>query len=1159
MDVRRNIINFEHNFCVTAGAGAGKTTCLKDAYLGLLASGLSPSQIVAITFTEKAAEEMRSRVVQAVAQKAQDTAEQAWRSLLPQVEWAPLTTIHSFCATILREFGVLLGLDPNFVVADEVEFSSLLDELIQDILRDSLRRGDASAQRLFAHHPKKAGQLLKQVYQALRNDGISPAQAKTATREAHDKALADGALLLDQIAEGMTELARISAEKGISKEKGYGRNIHLLLDRWPHLERLLRSDPVNQDLVSEMEQLTRGNWYAAKPARDIIRPAVEQLLANTTIPLASQLSDDLLNLVEQLSIHAEQECRRRSWLSFDDLLLSALDLLQRHPQVLAELRSRWQVLMVDEFQDVNPVQGELVRLLAGLNEAEPADTPPKLMVVGDRKQSIYAFRGADVTVITQTMAEFPGLGGEVAALKENFRSKPELIEFFNRLFENVFRDTDLSGRAPLAFVEFSEHDTQVSGREHPEPGHSLVELVEVANASPAAEDKVLSSAWRQWEAEALVSYILSLINHEGVSPGAIAVLFRRLTKIETYEDKLRAAGIDFYTFRGRGFYECQEIKDLLLALSALLNPRDQLAMYGFLRSPMVGLSDEALLALCYPDGPTYRDLAKAVRDAADLPEWLGQEQSLRWRKALGLFQKIGPLASRMSPAELIEWVLDATGIIAVLMATPSGEQKVANLRKVLETAREPKGNFAGGAEGFVRGLKAMVEQTPTDPQAPLLGEDAQVVRLMSVHQAKGLEFPVVILPDLDAGRRGGDSLPPPRDGVVGLKPRDPLTNKLMPTPVSQFLAEYQAAVEEAESMRLFYVACTRAQERLAFLQTHAQREMNHPKGWVKWVEEFVRPDPLTRVITSEELGPPPAMGGQGIAMDWPDLVPPEPGAKDAEGAALVKRVLEPELLAPVQNRVVRISVSGLENWFACPRLSMFTRLYGLDTAALPQRGARHSDASPPSSLDPAALGSAVHLLLESCDLSAGPAGLEPALAALDPSLAAAVRPLASGVWDTDLVQLIEGLPSTHFLREQPFRLWLPPTSGTPGVEVIGELDLLIVRPDPEPPVIVDYKVTPHIDPEHYRDQLALYALALWSADPDSPPPRTCLCYLREAGAKLIELKFSAGELAAYRARVIQAGADMAALKPDVKPTDLPRGEGCAECALAGHGLCPEAA
>ena len=1023
MDIRQEIQRFEHNFCVTAGAGAGKTTCLRDTYLELLEEGLKPGQIVAITFTEKAAEEMRARVVQAVAVRTQKNASRNWRSLLTQVEWAPLNTIHSFCASLLREFGVLLELDPDFVVVDENEFATLLDEMIQDVLRGRLSSGDDALRRLLAHYPSQLTDYIGQAYHSLRTKGLSPSQARQDTSQTYEGAMATGDNLVDRIADSVRELHNICAEKEINWERPYGKKIHALLHRWSEFEVALRNDSSNRAVIKKLEGLTSGNWYGAKPARDIIHPAVKRLRSLSYVPQAAQLADDLLGLVAEVYEQVEQECRRRSWLSFDDLLLQCRDLLQNHPSVLAELRERWRVLMVDEFQDVNPVQGELVRLLAGLDENTSDDSFPRLMIVGDRKQSIYAFRGADVTVFAKTMHEFPGVGGEVAALKENFRSQPKLIQFFNRIFKQVFRDAEHIERAPLAFVDFSQDDIQEPGREHTKPADALVEVVEVADPNDDVDGKSAASDWRRLEAKAIASYLGRLIDDKAVPAGDIAVIFRRLTQVGVYEDAFRGAGLNFYTVRGRGFFDCQEVADLLLAMSALLTPQDNLALTGFLRSPMAGLSDEALLALAYPDGHTFRSLSDSINEAAPLPDWLGMEQSTRWRNTLRLFKTLVPTAKRMSPAELIECLLDTTGIVPVLMSTPLGEQKVANLRKLLETAREPQGALKGGVEGFLRGLKAMVESPSEDPQAPLLGEDAQVVRLLSVHQAKGLEFPIVILPDLDAGRgRAGGGLPISRDGVVGLKPRDPLTNKLIQTTVSQRLTDFQAAVEEAETARLFYVACTRAKERLVFFQTQAQRERSNPKGWVKWVEQFVRSDPETHIVTSAELGEPPTVEGQGIAFDWPDFIPPEPGEKDAEGAAIVKRVLEPEPLAPLENRVVRISVSGLENFFACPRLSIITRKFGLDTAALSQQSARHYGPSSQPHLDPVALGSAVHKALESADLSAGPAGLEPALSGMEPDFAAVVGSLAKGIWDTKLVQFMEGLPSSHFLKEQPFRL-----------------------------------------------------------------------------------------------------------------------------------------
>ncbi|KMY67217.1 hypothetical protein AAU61_10045 [Desulfocarbo indianensis] len=1152
MNIREEIQALGQNFCVTAGAGAGKTTCLKDTYLGLLRQGLRPGQIVAITFTEKAAEELRQRVVRAVAELSQDDDSRDWRALLPQVEWAQLTTIHSFCASLLREFGVLLGLDPDFAVVDADEFAGLLEETIQDVLRLRLSRSDRALGRLLAHYRAGIEGYLAQLYQALATDGLSPEQARAATGRAHEEARREGPNLVDRLVLGIDELRAIHGEGKINAKKEYGKNIKELLETWPASHQALRNDFLDQTALNRLDRMTKGAWYAAKPARDIIRPAVDKLLGLAALPLATQLSDDILDILSEVAAKLATECQRRAWLSFDDLLLKARNLLRGQPQVLAELRARWRVLLVDEFQDVNPVQGELVSLLAGLGQAAQAGTLPRLMVVGDRKQSIYAFRGADVTVFAQAMRDFPGQGGRVAALKENFRSQPGLVEFYNRLFEQVFLDNDLAGHAPLAFVDFSGDDAQEPGRKALPPEHPLVEVLEVAGAGDG--ERLAAEVWRRLEAKALARYLSRLLWEEKIPPGQIAVLFRRLTQIGVYEDALRQAGVPFYTMRGRGFYQCQEVADLLLALETILDPQNTLALAGFLRSPLVGLSDEALLALCYAEGPVYRGLDQAAAEQAALPAWLGAEQAGRWQKALGILKEFRPLARRLSPAELLENLLRATGIIPVLLAGPAGEQKTANLRKLLETARDPQGGLKGGVDDFVNGLKALAQAEPTDPQAPLLGEEAPVVRLMSVHQAKGLEFPVVILPDLSAGRRGGGGLPPPRGGVVGLKPRDPLTNKLLSTPVAKALADQQKAVEQAETARLFYVACTRARERLTFLRTG----QSQASGWAKWVEDLVKPDPAACVISSQSLAQAPAAAQVGPAHAWPDYLPPEPGQEAARGAALAQRVMSPPRITPLENRVVRESVSGLEAWFACPRLYVFTRLLGLDTGSLPRKpGQKASDAAPPE-FDPVALGSAVHQLLETADLWSGPAGLEPALAGLPQELAPPARALAGGIWNTALAGMISELPPSHVLREQPFRLWLPPAPGAPGLEVMGELDMLLVRPAPQPMAIVDYKVTHDMHPEHYRDQLGLYALALWSENQEAPPPAAFLCYLRQEGAELVELGFSAAELAEYQGKLIQAAKEIASLPLGVRPADLKPGPDCAQCALAGRGLCPEA-
>jgi ATP-dependent helicase/nuclease subunit A len=491
------------------------------------------------------------------------------------------------------------------------------------------------------------------------------------------------------------------------------------------------------------------------------------------------------------------------------------------------------------------------------------------------------------------------------------------------------------------------------------------------------------------------------------------------------------------------------------------------------------------------------------------------------------------------------------------MGSSLGEQGAANLRKLLEIARQPRGALRGSLESFTHGLAGLVADPPDDPQAPLMGEDAPVVRLMTIHQAKGLQFKVVVLADLDGqagGSLGRGGLPASGPGgVVALAPRDAASGELQRSVLYKSLLARSRAREEAESARLFYVACTRAMERLAFVLVDGKRGQGR---WGKWVREHVLGDQVVSEIKADSLSRSLGRETQAPAHDWPDYTPPSPGPLADQGAEIAARSLTPPRPAAP---LARESVSSLENWFICPRLYFYTRRLGLDTGALAPAGGRGAGASP--DLDPVTLGSAVHQVLELADLAAGPRGLESALTLVCQGMgigaeqAEKIRSLAAGAWDTQLAEIISSLPPENLMREQPFRLNLEGGPDGACMEMIGEFDLLIVRE--RAPLIVDYKVTGDIHPKHYRDQLGLYALALWSGGQGrGPVPETALCYLRPQGARLEFLEFSERDLQEYRDKVLQAAAGMAAIPPGAAPGDLPPGPGCdRECALARAGVC----
>ena len=528
-----------------------------------------------------------------------------------------------------------------------------------------------------------------------------------------------------------------------------------------------------------------------------------------------------------------------------------------------------------------------------------------------------------------------------------------------------------------------------------------------------------------------------------------------------------------------------------------------------------------------------------MHQSGDVLDWLDSAEQERIAFARNSLSCMRGIAPRLRPAELVENIIEQCDYSAVLLGTPGGEQKAANLRKLIEMCREMGAGGPNGSEAFTRYLGDMVNSPPAEAKAPLLGEEARVVRLMTVHQSKGLEFPVVILADM-AGTGAGAGLYPPASpqGVFSLPPRDFISDKLRPNAIYKRLRNLEQASQEAETQRLFYVACTRATERLCFCLNGAKYQTT----WAKWVRDLVPEDEETLLLESADLLPAVDDGKTGPAAG-----PLDEGTIQLADAIL-QRCLSPR---PAPCTLVRESVSGLEDWFLCPRRYYFTRVLGLDTAMLPRSRARGGgEAINPAQA--ASLGSQVHRMLEEAPLWEGPQSLDKVM--LTGRKPEAARDLAKGIYTTELGGIIKGLSPEQIFREQGFSLRIKGADG-PDIELIGEIDLMLIAK--EGLWVIDYKVSRHISPQDYRIQLSLYALAAWRAAGRSKTmPRAGICYLKDSGAELHWQKISQDDLVRLERDLRQAAAEIASLPLNPGIRDFRRGQGCSRnCSLTQAGLC----
>jgi ATP-dependent helicase/nuclease subunit A len=521
----------------------------------------------------------------------------------------------------------------------------------------------------------------------------------------------------------------------------------------------------------------------------------------------------------------EADKRERSALDFTDLLVKALVLLRDNDAVRVHYRQTLKFVLVDEFQDTDALQVEIVRNLTGDERGDY--TQKRLFVVGDAKQSIYKFRGADVSVFREAEGNI-GKTGSIVNLDRTFRARPKLVSFVNDFFG------ELMGAAGRAMYE-AEYVPLVADREtvsdSPEVEFLLVDGTD--------NEKTLEESRRD-EAELIARRIHKMVESgerlvedekEGVRPvqhGDIAILFRAMTNISTYERALREHGIPYYLTSGGGFYVRQEVKDIICFLKVLENADDEVALAGVLRSPMVGLSDDALYWL-KRDGKQLFESIKVGHDQ------LNETDREKLAGAVRIISELRGMKDRYSISRLIMEIVNRTGYLWVLRTMFLGRQRVSNVRKLAESARDIERSGVFTLRDFVNYVNELVTQEIREGEAVVEEEKSDVVKVTTIHKAKGLEYPVVFVADLAHGGVDGQRAPVllhPKGGF-GLR----LTNRtggLEPTALYKLIADEDKARDLAESKRLLYVACTRARDHLVLSGVLGKGKAN---SWMKWFGE----------------------------------------------------------------------------------------------------------------------------------------------------------------------------------------------------------------------------------------------------------------------------------------------------------------------------------
>ena len=1009
-------VEAEGEVFVSAGAGTGKTAVLVERVVRAVCDrGLDVDSILVITYTRRAAGELRTRIRAAFAERGR-------HDLARELDGAWISTIHGFCARLLRSYPLAAGLDPRFRELEEAQAAVLRSEAFGEALAEFCAGEDPQRLELLATYGSDGlRRMLTSVYETLRAAGrqldLEVAPRPELGERVEELRAAAGSLARDPDATD----TQLQAASGLLE----------LLDRD------LRPDR----LMSLGTYKARGDRAAAYC--DALA-AVEQAALDEAAARDRALLQDLLTLFA--ARYAEAKARE-SALDFEDLQLEARDLLRSQPDLREREQARFRSILVDEFQDTNRLQTEIIDLLR---------TPEtELFFVGDEFQSIYGFRHADVQVFRERRDAVE----QPLSLTLNYRSRPEVLAAVNELFGSDFG---------------SEFQELAAAAEFPDPvfGHP-VELL-VTDKESYRDSGV---HWRRGEARAVARRVRELVDSGAATPGEIVLLFAAGTDAEWYEDELRRAGLPTYRATGKGYFGQQQVVDLLAYLRLLQNRYDDVALLSVLASPFVGVSNDAL--------------ALIRRVASRRPLFTGIEHSMapglaeRDERLLRAFRqrydRLVETMPRLSLERLCEQIVSEHDYDLAVLALWDGRRRYANMRKLARLARSYEELRGPDVEGFVRFVAEQEAVGARELEAVAEEEGADAVRLLTIHAAKGLEFKVVIV--ADAGR---DRVPPSPDEILalpdgrfGFRVADPVTAKRRGAFDYEAVKEARQEAERAERLRLYYVAMTRAKERLIVsgsVDLGSDREVPTPIAWVldrleadqELAEagdvplELVRGDArlLVRVdrYRPEEAAVPheePEEKGQGQLELFSAL---EEFAAPPAAPELPPLVALPE---PPLLRVRRLSFTALSTFEQCA-YKYFAR-YGL---GLSERRVELEDGADRSGTE---VGSLVHALLEEIDLAA------PAVPELEDEQ---IRGLVAAYCESDLARRVAALDGVE--KERHF------TFEHDGVLVHGYLDAFYLREGRA--LVVDYKTNAlgeaspeEIVEEDYGLQRLVYALASFRA------------------------------------------------------------------------------
>ena len=875
---------------VEASAGTGKTTELVARIVGVLRTGATMiDRIVAVTFTNKAAGELKLRLRQEL-DRARDKFETDRERInieaaLEHLEEASIGTIHSFCAQILRERPVEAVVDPAFEELSEQQAARIYERAFRAWIQEKLRDGTPALRRA----------LVRLAWRDSFDSGPPIEQLKFAAwkliewrdhPEPWRQVAFDRNNQIDELIEQVKLIAEAVARcpkpnDNLVRSLRPAQGVVTWIQRAEATTRARDYDTLESLLIKLLRDLKKDNkkgagFFSSTVPREQVVAAREQLAQNlerfqiaADDDLAALLRGEMWDLVERYDALK----RAAGKLDFVDLLILARDLVRQNAEVRTYLQNRFTHIFIDEFQDTDPLQAEILLLLASDDPAQAdwlqvTPRPGKLFVVGDPKQSVYKFRRADVVLYRTIRDALATRGVGVVQLTTSFRALRPMQECVNAAFAPEMQDDAAVGQAAYS---------PLHGNTSPIPGQPS--LVVLPAPKPYGSTRISKIAINECLPSAIVAFVEWLVTESGwkvrdpeepsqhipVSPRHIALLFRRFTNwgadlTRDYVRALEAREIPHLLVGSKSFHSREEVETLRAALTAIEWPEDELSVFAVLKGSLFAIPDHILLRFRH-------EMGGRLHPFRELPQSLPEEFK-PIADALGLLRELNRRRNRRPIADTVNSLLESTRAHAGFALRPAGHQVLANVYRVSDLARSFELSGGISFRGFVEELETQADKAES-AEAPVLEEGAEGVRLMTVHSAKGLEFPVVILADMTANLAAHD---PDRyvDGRKGLC----ATRLLRCAPWELRENEAQERLRErAEGVRVAYVAATRARD-LLVVPAVGDEEQN---GWLSPLNKAIYPAPDRYRKAGRALGCP--KFGDTSVMDRPMFSSDEPSVK----------------------------------------------------------------------------------------------------------------------------------------------------------------------------------------------------------------------------------------------------------------------------------------